>query len=347
MRKLKAAIVGLKTGASHTANYVESNYVGEVAICDTNEVKLNEVGEKYNIAKRYTDYDCMLAEEKPDIVSVTVPNFLHMPFTVKALEAGAHVLCEKPMARNTSEAGEMLRVAKQRGKKLMINFNQRFQKEVMALKSVIDSGGLGDIYFVRTVWQRRRGVPWWYPLENGLTTCGGGALIDLGVHVLDRAMWLCGFPEPDWVMGNTFSKLSHEEAATRGIKNFEVEDMAVAMIRMKNGAMLELEASWAGNRKDEVVKTRILGTRGGAVLKTVIEPDRGRYNKLYLEKDGELQDFDIDIDFDRPPGNVRQAFLDAVVNDTDVPCTPEQGLRINEILDAVYKSAESGAPVKM
>jgi len=346
MRKLKAAVVGLTVGSSHTANYVESDYVGEVAICDTNKVKLDEVGDKHNIARRYTDYDRMLAEEKPDIVSVTVPNFLHLPFTVKALEAGAHVLCEKPMARNSAEAEEMLRTAKRCGKKLMINFNQRFQKEVMALKHVIDNGGLGDIYFVRTVWQRRRGVPWWYPLEGGLTTCGGGALIDLGVHVLDRAMWLCGFPTPDWVLGNTFSKLSHVEAAARGIKNFEVEDMAVAMIRMKNGAMLELEASWAGNRENEVVMTRLYGTHGGAVIETVIKPERETYHKLFLEEDGELRDFDVN-DFDIAPGNVRYAFLDAVVNDTDVPCTPEQGLQINKILDAVYKSAATGAPVKL
>jgi len=346
MKKLKVAVVGLTTGAGHTANYVESNDVSEVVICDINEDKLKEIGDKHNITKRYTDYGRMLAEEKPDAVSVTVPNFLHLPFTVKALEAGAHVLCEKPMAKNTAEATEMQRCAEKHDKKLMINFNQRFQKEVLTLKSVIDRGDLGDIYFVRTAWQRRRGVPWWYPLANGLTTCGGGALIDLGVHVLDRAMWLCGFPTPEWVLGNTYSKLSHNEAASRGIDPFEVEDMAVAMIRMTNGLMLQLEASWAGNRENEMIMTRIYGTRGGAVLKSVVKPNRERYNKLFLEKDGELHDYDIDSDFDNPPGNIRQAFLDAIVNNTPVPCAPWQGIQINKILDAVYKSAASGAPVK-
>jgi len=344
--KIKAAVVGLKAGGGHAGHYAASPHVSEVVICDIDEERLNAVGEKHAISKRYTDYDRMLAEEKPDIVSVAAPNFLHLPFTVKALEAGAHVLVEKPMARNSAEAQEMLECAKRCGKKLMIHFNQRFQKEVLALKQVIDDGKLGEIYFIRTAWKRRRGVPWWYPLASGKETCGGGALVDLGVHVLDRTMWLCGFPEPEWVLGNTFNKLSREEAAQKGI-NFELEDMAVAMFRMKNGAMLELEASWASNRENEAVMTRLYGTKGGALLESVVNPEKSVTTKLFLEENGVLSDYELyDIAKDMPPGNVRQAFIDAVVNDTEVPCTPAQGVMINRMLDLVYESAKTGMPVK-
>ena len=347
--KLNLAVVGLTAGASHVKDYMSNESVANVAICDIDESKLKDVGDKHGITNRYTDYDEMLAVEKPDAVSVTVPNFLHLPFTVKALEAKAHVLCEKPMARNATEAEKMLLCAKKHEKKLMINFNQRFQREVSVLKTIIDKGALGDIYFVRTIWQRRRGVPWWYPLESGQHTCGGGALIDLGVHVLDRAMWLCGFPEPAWVMGNTFCKLSSEEAAQRGISNFEVEDMAVAMIRMTNGTMLELEASWAGNRENEVVMTRVYGTQGGAMLKTVVKPEKEVSNLLFFESNGNPIDIDIDRELAPhiPSANVRDAFIQAIVNDTEVPCTPSQGLLINKMIDAVYESANGGYPVDL
>ena len=345
--KLKVAVVGLTVGGGHTANYAASDSVSEIVICDIDKAKLESIGDKHSIAKRYTDYDLMLETEKPDAVSVAVPNFLHKTFTIKALEAGAHVLCEKPMARNASEAEEMLNSAQKNNRKLMINFNQRFQPEVHTLKSLVDKGKLGDIYRISTSWMRRRGVPWWYPLENGLETCGGGALIDLGVHVLDRAMWICGFPEPEWVLGNTFRKLSSNEARERGFKNFNSEDMAVAMIRMKNGTILELEASWASNRENETVKTRLYGTLGGAILESVINPVKSKTNKLFIETNGELKDIDMDEEIipKTVSVNIREAFLDAIINDKEVPCTPQQGLQINKILDAIYLSAKTAGPV--
>ncbi|WP_256865230.1 Gfo/Idh/MocA family protein [Paenibacillus sp. 32352] len=251
------------------------------------------------------------------------------------------------MARNEAEARSMLEASQKHNKKLMINFNQRFQQECQTLKSVIDEGKLGDIYYVRTVWQRRRGLPWWYPLSSGKEICGGGAIIDLGVHVLDRAMWFCGYPEPEWVLGNTFCKVSKDEAMRRGIPNFELEDMGVAMFRMTNGTMLELEASWASNREKEIITTRIYGSKGGAVLHTTVGEGNAAYNKVFLETDGEIHDIPIEeLRVSKMP-NVRQAFLDAIVKDEEVPCTPQQGLRITQMLDMVYYSAEKGMPIRI
>jgi len=339
-------VVGLTVGASHVKDYANSDTVKEIVLCDVNEAKLQEVGDKYNISKKYTDFDKMLKEEELDAISLAVPNFLHMKLAVQAMEAGVHVLCEKPMARNAAEGIKMLEAAQKHNKKLMINFNQRFQHVCQTLKSVIDEGKLGDIYYVRTVWQRRRGVPWWYPLSSGKELCGGGAVIDLGVHVLDRAMWFCGHPDPEWVLANTFCKVSKDEAARRGVQNFELEDMGVAMFRMTNGVMLELEASWAGNRENEAIATRIYGSKGGAVLHTVVGDRDAAFNKVFLEIDGEVRDIPLeDIRISRMP-NIRQSFLDAIVNDEEVPCTPQQGLKITQMLDMVYLSAENGAPIK-
>jgi predicted dehydrogenase len=339
--KLRVGVVGLMIGNDHVAHYRASPTVGELVICDANPARLQEVGDKHQVQKRYADFSEMLAREKLDAVSIALPNKLHCPMTIQAIEAGCHVLCEKPMARNAGEARKMLEAARTHGKKLMINFNSRFTPYCQAVKAMIDSGRLGDIYFVRTLWHRTRGVPRWYNLTSDV--CGGGALIDLGVHRLDLAMWLCGYPEPQWVLGNAFNKIE-----VQAYPNFELDDMSVAMIRMQNGAMLELEASWASNREGEEGATRIYGTKGGLLMRS----GSNTKNQLFLELDGKLANVELaEGQFGNSPlgpaTNVRQAFLDAILNDTPVPCTPEQGLVINTILDAIYESAQTGAPVKI
>ena len=334
-QKLRIAVTGLSAGACHVADYAACSSVEELILCDVSEKKLEEVGEQYHIEKRYTDYTAMLNEEKPDAVSLAVPNYLHMPLAVQALEHGCHVLCEKPMARTAAEAGIMKDAASRSGKILMINFNQRFQPDCRALKKVIDNGLLGDIYYIRTLWHRQRGVPWWYPLAKGRETCGGGALIDLGVHVLDRALWFCGYPGAVQVMGAGFSHIAQKEAPAHGLEHFDLEDMGVAMIRLDSGAMLELEASWAANRENEEITTRIYGTRGGALLKD----DR---TVLFLEKDGGVEK--VDLEPEEGP-NIRQVFLDTILGRTAPVCTPEEGMEVSAILDAVYRSAETGFAV--
>ena len=343
--KLKVGVVGLKVGNSHVTDYLASPDVAEVVLCDINENTLKTVGERHGIGKRYGSFTDMLARETPDAVSIAAPNKMHMPLTIQALEAGCHVLCEKPMARTAAEAADMIDAARKHRRKLMINFNQRFEPHHRAMKSIIESGRLGDIYFVRTTWHRRRGVPRWYTLTRDV--CGGGGLIDLGVHRLDLAMWLCGYPQPEWVLGRAFSKVEIQEDPS-----FELDDMAVAMIRMKGGIMLELEASWAGHRESEEMKTRIYGTKGGLLLRTVPSDPASSKRQLYTEFDGKLVNVDLaEGEFGNAPlsprMSIRQAFIDSILGDTEVPCTPEQGLTINRILDAVYASEAAGGPVEL
>ena len=348
MNTLKIGVVGLTVGNEHIKSYMNAPYDIEIFICDIDKDRLNTIGTQHQIPveNRFCDFDEMLSSVKLDAVSICVPNFLHKSFTIKALEAGAHVLCEKPMSVNATDALLMKEAADRTGKKLMINYNQRFTKNCRIAQKLISEGVLGDIYFVRTVWHRRRGVPWWYPLSEADKTCGGGPLIDLGCHVLDRALWMCGFPKPKWILANTFCAVVGEEAKQRGIDNFSVEDMGVAMLAMENGMMLELEASWASNRESELVKTRIYGTKGGLVIASDYASDNRSINSLFIEKDGILEDVSFSDFEDEDTGDIRISFIESILNDTQPVCTAEQGLTVMRILDKIYLSAKQKIPVE-
>ena len=345
-KQLKVAVVGLRVGRAHAADYAASDAVGELLLCDCNTALLAEAVDQYPGARGYADFTEMLRQERPDAVSIALPNKLHRSFSIQALEAGCHVLCEKPMARNATEALAMARTAERCERKLMINFNQRFESPVYSLlKEWLDAGRFGKLYYVKSRWSRRRGVPWWYPLSREM--CGGGALVDLGVHVLDRAMWWCGFPEPEWVLGNTYCGIAAREAERRKLAPFELEDFGAAAIRMRNGMLLMLEASWASNRENEEISVRLYAERGGALIQTEVGTNSEIRVKLFLEQDGVLCDMIPAVETLPPVPTIRQAFLEAILQDTPVPCSPEQGILISRLLDAIYQCAATGAPVRL
>jgi len=130
-----------------------------VAIADLDEARLDESSAQYGVNKRYISGERMLAKVDLDVVSVATPNKYHKSLTIAALEAGCHVLCEKPMAMNAREAREMLAAAEKADKRLMIDFSYRFSEQSQALKAQVDAGVLGEVYFARTLWHRRRGLP--------------------------------------------------------------------------------------------------------------------------------------------------------------------------------------------
>ena len=345
MGKLKAAVIGLTVGEMHIIDYIANPDIEEIVICDINEEKLEKVGNSFNINKRYTDYNKMFQEEKPDIVSVCVSNFLHKQVCIDAFKAGAHVLCEKPLARTAQECEEIKNAAEQYNKKLMINFNRRYNPESVALKKAIDEGKLGEIYYATTCWKRTRGVPWWYPLNDTKEKCGGGAFVDLGVHMLDLCMWLCGYPKPDKLMGKIYQKVSQQEAKKRGFENFDAEDMGVAMIFMENGMTMETEISWASNREEEeeCVEVRLYGTKGGALL-------RGTCSECHTallidDQDGVLVSHDIQSS--KQTENVRDAFVNAVINQTEVPCSSDEAIIISKIIDGVYLSSKQSKAIDL
>jgi len=287
----------------------------------------------------------MLRKEDLDVVSVATPNKFHLPLALAAFRAGCHVLCEKPMALDAAQGRRMVAAARAARRRLMINFSFRFTEQAWALKQQVDAGILGDVYFGRTVWHRRRGLPrfgGWFGIK---ALSGGGPLIDLGVHRLDLALWLMGYPQPAWVLGGAWSPIASRLARAQGVR-FDCEDLACGMIRFRNGAVLEVEASWAANIAErELMETRLLGTKAGLVQRNRNEGYEFEA-EIHLERDGAQYDMKL-----HPPvpgaASAYYHFIDCIRNDRPHVATGEEGVTVMEILDAIYASAKHGRPVRM
>ena len=361
MAKLKAGVIGLGMGWNHLDGYYEHPDVEVVAVADRRADRKAHFEEVYggkNI-KFYEEGIDLINNEKLDILSVAVPNNQHKDLTIAGLKAGAHVLCEKPMAMNTAEAVEMMETAKACGKKLGIDFSYRFRPQSRIMKQVVESGELGEIYYAQSVWLRRDGMPglaandfgtgkkkdggmgsWFFDKQQS----GGGPLIDLGVHRLDLALWLMGYPEPASVTGSIYSKFGPDRAKQRGLE-YTVEDFACAMIKFKNGATLQLDVSWASHIKEnELQSTRLLGTKSGLFQKNLNEGYT--YDvEFFKTQDGILMDHSPHEPAPEMP-SAYTMFADAVRDNTDFLVKPEEGVTVMRLLDAIYESARTGKTVE-
>ncbi len=343
--QLRVGVIGLGMGRHHCTAFAAHPNSNVVAVADLDAERLGRVGDEFGIEARYASYEEMLKKESLDIVGIATPTFLHRPMTLAALEAGCHAFCEKPMAMNADDARVMRDAANTAGKRIMIDFSFRFTEVSQALHAEVEKGVLGDIYYGRSIWLRRNGIPGFGGWFGQKDKSGGGPLIDLGVHRLDFALWLMGYPEPEWVVGATYDHLASKRAAAAG-ERYDVEDIAVAMIRFKNGATLEIEASWEGHIQErELMETRLLGTEGGLLQKN-IDGGYAWENEFYFEKDGELIDFTPDISEDTGISGPAH-FVDAIINDEPHTATGDEGLICMQILDAIYQSAESNRPVML
>jgi len=329
--------------AAHLPGYQACETAEITAVADVNEENARRAAEEFDIPNVFTDYRDLLAMKEIDAVSVCTPNFMHMKPTVDALNAGKHVICEKPIARNAKEGRAMVAAAKRNRRKFMVALQWRFRSESQTLKRYIDAGDLGDIYHAHARALRRRGIPGWGDFVDK-EKAGGGPLIDIGVHILDTTLWLMGHPKPVTVSGVTYAKFGHRKDVVGhmgqwDVKRFSVEDLAVGMVRFANGASLVLEASFVANLKENVFNTHVYGTEGGASL-------------MPLEIFGERHRVVTDTTFPRLP-KVKahtaeiEAFVEAVRSDTPVPIPGEEALMVTEILDAIYKSAATGREVRI
>lgn len=346
MEKLRVGLIG--AGAIATDVHIPAyqkvpDNVEIVAISDVVYEKAKAVADDKGILHAFESYEKMLKDVELDAVSVCVPNKFHRDATIAALEAGCHVLCEKPPAMSAEEAQEMESIAKSQGKLLMYGFHYRFTQEVQTARRFIDGRELGNIYSARVHAIRRRGIPGWGVFTNKELQ-GGGPLIDIGVHMLDTALYLMGYPEPDIVLGQTHQQLGTQKGVGLlgewDYENFTVEDMAVGMITFKNGASLVLESAFAANVKErEVMQVSLLGNKGGADIFPL---------HIYQEKHGALVDLSPQY---LPETNAHQDEIHAFVSD----CLQgnvdhrlaEQGTRIQKIVDGLYQSAETGKAVQL
>lgn len=348
MEKIKVGIIGAGgISECHIAGYKALENVELYAVCDINGQRALNCSKKNDIKHVFTDYNEMLKLAELDAVSVCTWNSVHAPATIAALKAGKHVLCEKPMATNAEEALEMEKAAKETGKVLMIGFVRRFGNDTKVLKDFIDNGMMGDIYYTKASYLRRFGCPggWFGDKKRS----GGGPLIDLGVHVIDLVRFLMNKPKAVSVTGATFEKLGTRSnikqqkayvAADAG-EIFDVEDMAVAMIKFDNGAVLHVETSFSLNIKKDIGDIELFGSKSGAKLDPKLE--------FYSEMNNYLVDVtpahDTALSFNGLFENEIAHFADCVSKGTKCISPAEDGVEIMKIIDAVYESARTGKEV--
>ncbi|MBM4080519.1 MAG: Gfo/Idh/MocA family oxidoreductase [Planctomycetes bacterium] len=343
-KKLRMGVVGLRMGKNHAKAYQTHPQAELVAVCDLNEELLKATAAELKVGQAFTDAKTMFREAGLDAVSIATPNKFHAPLSIGAMDAGLHVLCEKPMAMNAKEGAQMNAAARKARKNLMINFSYRFSDMSQALKAQVDAGVIGDVYFGRTVWHRRRGIPGFGGAFTTKELSGGGPLIDLGVHRLDLALWLMGYPEPVAVSGSAYNVIA-KELAVKQKKTFTVEDLACGLVKFRNGATLIIEASWALNIQErEHMVTLLCGTKGGLVQKNV----GGGYQftaEIYTEENGRLFTKTLDWSTVPTPASYHE-FVNSILEDRPPLATGEEGLKVMKILDGIYKSAATGKEVR-
>jgi len=355
-KKLKIGIIGCGGigEQKHLPAVAKMKEAEVTAFCDISLDKAQTLCKQFGAqgAKTYTDYRELLKDESIDAVHICTPNLSHSPITVAALEAGKHVMCEKPMAINYAEAKKMTDTAKKTGKLLTIGYQNRCSPAAMYLKKVCERGDLGEIYFAKAHALRRRGVPTWGVFLNEKEQ-GGGPLIDIGTHALDMTLWLMDNYKPKTVTGSVYKKLGSKPDCGNIFgpwdpKEFTVEDSAFGFITMENGATIILESSWALNTLDEgEAMCTLCGTKAGADMKNglrINSDDLGKFtvNTPDLSAGG-VQFYD---GLSMLPEDIEcKNFYDAILHGAELRVKPEQALVVTQILEAVYESARTGKQI--
>jgi len=342
---LRVGIIGAGgiARAAHMPGYQAQSNVDVVAVCDVVPGKAAEFAAEFDIPSAYESHIEMLAKERLEAVSVCTPNAFHKATTIDALEAGLHVLCEKPIAMNLAEGQAMVDTAKRAGRILQIGLHWRFQSESQVLKRYVDAGDLGDIYYGEATYWRRRGIPGWGVFTQKRLQ-GGGALIDIGVHTLDHTMWLMGSPKPVSVMGSSYAAFGKRQDVVSiwdhwDAAKFDVDDAAFAMVRFDNQATLMLRATWAANVERSGGETRILGTEGGAFMSPL---------KIFTEAHGTLVDV-APASLPKVQAHTKEIehFVACIREGTPNIVVPEQVLDVQAVIDAIYESTETGREVRI
>jgi len=341
--KVRIAFIGAGgIAGAHMDRLATMDDVEIVAQSDISEASMKRYAEKFNIPASFTDYQKMLDTVKPDAVSVCTPNGMHAPASIAALKAGAHVIVEKPLAMNAVEGQAMVDAAKEAGKKLVIAFQYRYSAQAQMIRKQVMAGKFGNILYARSQALRRRGIPNW-GVFGRKELQGGGPLIDIGVHMLEVTHYCMGSPRPVSAVGNCFTYLGNKKSSTHSMwpnwdhKTYNVEDLAVGMIRFENGAMLTLESSFVAHIKDSVLDFSLMGEKAGADWHSgEIFEDRNDY--MVNSKPAYMPEID---GFTAKLRN----FIDHIVAGKPSEAPGEDGLMVQKMLDAIYKSAETGKEV--
>ncbi|MBE6570361.1 MAG: Gfo/Idh/MocA family oxidoreductase [Ruminococcaceae bacterium] len=354
MEKLRVGIIGCGgiANGKHMPSLAKIKEVEMVAFCDIIVSKAEAAKAKYGTpdAAVYEDYKKLLEDKTIDVVHVCTPNRAHSFITVDALDAGKHVMCEKPMAINSAEAKKMLDAAKRSGKKLTIGYQNRQTNEALYLKQEAVDGTFGDIYYAKATAIRRRAVPTWGVFLNEEEQ-GGGPLIDIGTHALDLTLWIMNNYKPKYCVGTSYHKLNNQTETGNAWgdwdpEKFTVEDSAFGFVVMENGATINLESSWALNTLEvrEAV-TSVCGTLAGGDMWDGVRINGIRNGRQYVMRPsmaaGGVAFYEGGGSNDPSEREARQ-WINAILKDKDPCVLPEQAYCITRILEGIYESAKTG-----
>ncbi len=350
MSKLKVGIVGVGGIArTHIPGWHASEDAELVAGSDIGEEVLRRFGEENGVDKLHSDPEALFSDPDIDIIDICTPSMYHAPLAIAALEAGRHVICEKPLAPTPDDISQMIAARDRSGKILMTAQHFRFQGTSKAMKAELDTGTLGDIYHARSWMLRRAGAPTgggFILKENS----GGGPCIDIGVHILDLTLWFMGNPNPVAVSGVARAELAHQEGVFSQWgrqpipPQFNVEDFAAAFVRFDNGATLVIEVSWLlhHNTQGEDMQMWLYGTDGGAHWpKCEIYQSNNQTRQQYNRE--------LKLMYDGLEAHAQECveFAAAVAKGEPSPVPAEQSMQVLKILDGIYRSQTQGAEVKL
>ena len=348
-KTLKFGLIGAGQIAWTSAQSINSHeHATVVAAQDLNPERLGKLCRENGIARSYTSSEELFADSEVDAVYIAVPNKFHAPLAKQALEAGKHVILEKPFAFNHAEASEVVATAEKAGKVFTVGMNQRFNRDSLLIHDLSAKGALGEIYHAKAFWFRRSGIPklgTWFGKKE---LSGGGSLYDIGVHLLDLCLFTMGNFEPVSVSGATYTKFGNRGLgegswghSEREHTEFDVDDFASALIKFANGATATLDVSWAchaeeGNRND----VHLYGTGAGA---------RCYPAKLFKYGEAAREYTVIENPAAEPPYTTDRFhnFINHIRGEEELCVKPSEALVVQRILDAIAESSATGKEVRL
>lgn len=331
METVRIGIVGLGWVAQvfHLPILSRFQDVRLTAVCDRNTARARMIAERFDIPVFYTDHEQMLAKEQLDAVIVCTSTDAHRPVALAAIQAGKDVFIEKPIARLRKEAEEVAEAAKSAKRVLMVGMNNRFRPDTITLKSFIEKGELGKVFYCKAGWFKQSSSNKSWITRKELA--GGGVMLDLGIVMLDLSLWMLGFPAVGRVSAATFH---------HSTKN--VEDSAVVFVSLKGGVSLMIETSWSFNSLTDFFYCDLYGTEGSATI-----------NPLRINKHLHGSLVNVTPAKIETPANLHKKsyenelrhFVGAVRGLHPVVSTGEEAVKRMAIVEAIYQSAKKGKEI--
>lgn len=333
MEKTRVAVIGLGSVAQmvHLPNLMKIKNSEISSVAEISKSRLNQVADKFNIKNRYRDYNDLLNDDQTDAVIISTPTHLHKQIAIDCLNAGKDILVEKPLARNSTEGKEIVECAKKNKRKLMVGMNLRYRPDSMLIRSLINAGEIGVPYYIKCGWIRKQSSSerWFTKREEA----GGGVILDLGINLVDLALWLADYPK---ALSSSTKNYFHNSR--------NIEDTSVSFIRCEKSLTINIEASWSMAEEKNSFFANVYGTKGSIGM-----------NPFKLIKILDDEQIDLGSTFSKSPTeafkksylNELKSFVGAVKGQNPVFSSGEEALQLLKITETMYKSAEKDQEIKV